>query len=189
MDRTTFESGAFYDQKTHIADLVYQANQEFYDLFGLSIDKIIHGISQMLQDDRTELYDLRVLLVNGDLAGIVSFYSSQEIYLRQIFGLPYLVNDLVSDRQIFENFIEKVPNIREKSLYLARISVAKKHQSQGYAKVMLEYMQQAAIDGGYDMLSLHVHRDNKRAFKIYTDYGFSQVVDGDKEYYKLLKQV
>ena len=57
-----------------------------------------------------------------------------------------------------------------------------------YPKEILKYYESASILQGHDMLSLHVHKNNKIALNVYKKFGFS-VSESNYSYLKLLKSI
>ena len=151
---------------------IFESNKEFYSLFGKSKYEICLDFTDMINDKRTEEFNLKAIFLNNNIIGAISFYDSDEIYLRQIFSLNYLQNKSPIETNIISSFSNDVPKIKNKSLYLSRIAISDEFQGKGYSIEVLMYLEKEAKKCGYDLISLHVHSNNEKAISIYKKYGF-----------------
>lgn len=174
--------------KNKVAKYIFEANKEFYNLFGKPKDKIYLNLCDMINDERTEEFNLKSIFIGDRLIGIISFYDSEEIYYRQIFSLNYLQNDSPIDADTISSFSKSVPVIEKKSLYLSRIAISEDFQGKGYSTKILKYFEGEAKNKGYSHISLHVHFSNKKAISIYKNYGF-HIENNDYDYFILLKEI
>ena len=102
---------------------IFESNKEFYSLFGKSKYEICLDFTNMINDKRTEEFNSKAIFLNNNIIGAISFYDSDEIYLRQIFSLNYLQNKSPIETNIISSFSNDVPKIKKKSLYLSRIAI------------------------------------------------------------------
>ena len=99
--------------KNKVAKYIFEANKEFYNLFGKPKEKIFLNLCDMINDERTEEFNLKSIFIGDRLIGIISFYDSEEIYYRQIFSLNYLQNDSPIDADTISSFSKSVPVIEK----------------------------------------------------------------------------
>ena len=165
---------------------IFESNKEFYSLFGKSKYEICLDFTNMINDKRTEEFNSKAIFLNNNIIGAISFYDSDEIYLRQIFSLNYLQNKSPIETNIISSFSNDVPKIKKKSLYLSRIAISDKFQGKGYSTEVLMYLEKEAKKCGYDLISLHVHCNNKKAISIYKKYGF--VIENDQHMYYAMEK-
>tara|TARA_B100000927_G_C16459286_1_gene467183 strand:+ start:38 stop:640 length:603 start_codon:yes stop_codon:yes gene_type:complete len=174
--------------KNKVAKYIFEANKEFYNLFGKPKDKIYLNLCDMIIDERTEEFNTKSIFIGDRIIGIISFYDSEEIYYRQIFSLNYLQNDSSIDADTISSFSKCVPVIKKKSLYLSRIAISEDFQGKGYSTKILKHFEREARNKGYSFISLHVHFSNKKAISIYKKYGF-HTESNDYDYFILLKEI
>jgi ribosomal protein S18 acetylase RimI-like enzyme len=174
--------------KNKIVKYIYEANKEFYDLFGKTSNRLYLDLYNMINDERTEEFNSKSIFLNDDLIGIISTYDSDEIYYRQLFSLNHLQNSSDVEPDSISSFSKNVPNIEKKSLYLSRIAISEDFRGQGYSTGVLRYLEEKAGRDGYQLISLHVHFRNKKAISVYKKYGFT--VENDKyDYLVMLKEI
>jgi ribosomal protein S18 acetylase RimI-like enzyme len=167
---------------------IYEANKEFYNLFGKSSNRMHLDLYNMINDERTEEFNSKSIFLNDNLIGVVSFYDSDEIYYRQLFSLNHLQNSSRVEPDSISSFSNNVPNIEKKSLYLSRITISEGFRGKGYSTGVLRYLEEEAEKDGYKLISLHVHFRNKKAISVYKKYGFT--IENDKyDYLVMLKEI
>ena len=83
---------------------IFESNKEFYSLFGKSKYEICLDFTNMINDKRTEEFNSKAIFLNNNIIGAISFYDSDEIYLRQIFSLNYLQNKSPIETNIISSF-------------------------------------------------------------------------------------
>ena len=171
--------------KIESAKYIFEANKEFYNIFGRSEDASYVLLSEMISDERTEEYNSRSIFLSDEMIGAISFYDASEIYYRQIFSLGYLKGPNV-DSEVISNFSKGVPNIELNSLYLSRIAVSEIHRGKGYSTPILKYLESHAREANYENISLHVHSENQQAISVYKKYGFV-ISDDQSDYFIMLK--
>ena len=181
-----FKKTRMLSENIEEAHLIYMANQDFYQLFKKTNNDIYKDIIVMIKDDRTEMFCTRSVFLDDRLIGIISFYDANEILPRQMFGLSYLQSDSTVTNKTIQDFSADLPDIDEKSMYLSRICITKEEQGKGYSTDLLKYYENISLENNYSCLSLHVHKNNKIALKIYEKYGFNVNCSTNK-YLKLLK--
>ena len=165
---------------------IFESNKEFYSLFGKSKYEICLDFTDMINDKRTEEFNSKAIFLNNNIIGAISFYHSDEIYLRQIFSLNYLQNKSPIETNIISSFSNDVPKIKNKSLYLSRIAISDEFQGKGYSTEVLMYLEEEAKKCGYNLISLHVHSNNEKAILIYKKYGF--VIENDQHMYYVMEK-
>tara|TARA_B100000780_G_C20936877_1_gene373575 strand:- start:332 stop:763 length:432 start_codon:yes stop_codon:yes gene_type:complete len=142
----------------------------------------------MVNDERTEEFNSKSIFLNDNLIGVISFYDSDEIYYRQIFSLDYLQNESPIEASSISFFSNNVPNIQKKSLYLSRIAISEDFQGNGYSTEVLRYFEKEAKKNGHNLISLHVHFNNKKAISVYKKYGFF-IENNQYDYFIMLKEI
>ena len=170
------------------AHLIYSSDRDFYNIFNKTESEICKNIISMIRDERTEMHYIKSVFLDNKLVGIVNFYNSIDIQVRRLFGLNYLLSNSTVSNNDINDFSKNVPDIVENSMYLSRIGIIAKERSNGYSKEILKYYESASILQGHDMLSLHVHKNNKIALNVYKKFGFS-VSESNYSYLKLLKSI
>lgn len=172
--------------KAKVVRYIFESNKEFYSLFGKSKNEICLDFCDMINDKRTEEFNSKAIFLNNNLIGAISFYDSDEIYLRQIFSLNYLQYKSPIETNIISSFSNDVPKIKNKSLYLSRIAISDEFQGKGYSTEVLMYLEEEAKQCGYNLISLHVHSNNEKAILIYKKYGF--VLENDQHMYYVMEK-
>lgn len=66
-----------------------------------------------------------------------------------------------------------------KHIYLNRLVVLPSEQGNGYARKMLEYIENYAKENNFQVIRLTVYNENANAIKLYEKYGFKKVTKGD----------
>lgn len=179
-DRCSHQSG--------VSKLIYESNPEFYNIFNKECTRLYSDLDLMIKDERTEEFNVHVLMDNEMLIAAVSCYDSSEIYCRQIFSLNYLSSESDIDKEKLKDFSKTVPKVENSSLYLSRITIAEKYRSQGYMKEIIEFLIAEARYINKNVISLHVHSLNQKAINVYLKYGF-KVVSDEYEYLIMLKEL
>ena len=166
----------------------FEADSDFYKIFGKSRRRIYADLCDMMLDERTEEYNANSVILDDTVVGVMSFYDSDEIYYRQLFSLDYLRKQSDAKAEAISNFSKEVPPIDLKSLYLSRITISKRHQGRGYATQLLAFLEQEAARNGFETITLHVRSDNAQAISVYERYGFS-IHNGNWDYVIMSKRV
>nr|WP_240953411.1 N-acetyltransferase [Sneathiella chinensis] len=81
------------------------------------------------------------------------------------------------DRERLDHVRELYTHRLENSYYVHALSVDDSLQGQGAGRALLDLAYEIAQDEGFDSVSLHVWRDNERAFDLYQKNGFKPVTD------------
>ena len=159
------------------AKLMYLSHKKYYDLFSNPKESITKAIS----DDRSEESTCQAFFINDTLLGQACFYDSNEIKIRQLFSLKFLNQHTQIENSTLKVFAREVPSINKHSLYISRLSIQEESQKQGFAKQILDYIENKAQKLEYSLLSLHVDKDNSAAIKLYRKCGFA--INNDKSNY------
>jgi len=64
---------------------------------------------------------------------------------------------------------------KRKYIVIDNIVVDEKHQNKGYGKKLLDYIIKYAKDENYNDIELYVYCFNKKAIKLYEEYGFENL--------------
>lgn len=68
-----------------------------------------------------------------------------------------------------ENPIQVTRNI----IFIDSMAVDEKYRGKGIGHAFFDFLKELKTQGGYDGIELQVNAKNKAAYKMYTDYGFS----------------
>ncbi len=154
------------------AKLTYQSDKHFYNLFSNSEDENIKNILKMHEDDNTTFSKVKSVYVGNKMVGIILCYPASEIYMRQMFSLPYLAQGKEFDSDALREFGESVPTIKSDGLYLSNIAIDEEYQGKGLCKKFMNILFDLAIAEKKKEIVLYVRRDNLAAIKCYESSGF-----------------
>jgi ribosomal protein S18 acetylase RimI-like enzyme len=158
-----------------LAELVWSAGHDFYELFGCNKLETLATIATQIGVPH---FDLATALVgrtaDGDAALVAGTtmdalsgaqMASMALHLKQV---P--PTDRAAAVSRFRSYSALLEPIDEGGIYVARVAVASQCQNTGFGKqIMREYL--TRFGGG--PVHLHVRRDNARAIALYRSVGFT----------------
>jgi ribosomal protein S18 acetylase RimI-like enzyme len=170
------------------AELIYQADQNFYDLFSNSSNESIENILKMYEDENTTFSQVRSVYIDDQIVGAILYYSASEIRMRQMFSLPYLAQGKSFDNNVFREFSEGVPIIDSQGLYLSHMAIDEKYQGKGLCKKSMNILSNLAISDEQEEIVLHVRSANLAALQCYKSSGFVNENKNSENVYIVLKK-
>lgn len=170
------------------ANLIYQADKQYYDFFSDSKNEIIEKILKMYSDDRTDFAKVKAIYFDNKMIGSMVYYSASERLMRQSFDMSYLKSRENIDVEALKKFNESVPSFSSDGLYLSRIAIVPEFQGRSFCKESLNRLCGIALSEGYNEILVHVRGDNFSALKCYTHVGFENINPQNKKLYKLYKK-
>lgn len=166
------------------ANLVYESNPEFYDLFSTDKSAICKSLVGQLKDNSSELGYSIILIIEGKLGGVSVYYPSEELKHRRIISLRHMMNIQSPSPNMNEkvkSFAQDVePITLSRYMYWARLGVAKEYRRQGIASLVNTAMEYDVKHKGYDYICSHLNRNNAISMKMHVGREFSRM--SDKEY-------
>ena len=170
------------------AELTYQADQNFYDLFSNSSNENIENILKMYENENTTFSQVRSIYVDDKMVGAIIYYPASEIRMRQMFSLPYLAAGKSFDNKVFREFSEGVPIIDSQGLYLSHIAIYERYQGKKLCIKSMNILSNLAISYEQEEVVLHVRRDNLAALQCYKSSGFVNEYKKSENTYVVLKK-
>ncbi len=150
-------------------------------------------IQNLAKKDNSEfaVKNIKALSADQDVIGITLSLSMSDIHAARqinIFNMldhtpdkAHLMKALIHYNEHFQSLPKD-----EKGTYLSKFAISKKYQGQGMSKILMEHFLE---DDRQDMpIFLEVHRLNKVAIKLYTDYGFENISTQLNKEYHLMKR-
>ena len=172
------------------AQLVYLADQYYFDIFSNDKEVIIRKIFETYPDDRTDFSRVKAIYCDNNLIGAIVYYPTAEQHLRQSFSLSYLTAGCDYSLRTLKKFNEEAGNVDGEGLYLSRIAINTKFRGRGIGKRALRLLFKIALAEGHKNLLLHVRFDNWIAIKCYSSLGFkNKNINCQKNYKQLEKNL
>ena len=168
------------------AELIYQADHNFYDLFSNSSNESIENILKMYEDENTTFSQVRSIYIDDQLVGAILYYPASEIRMRQMFSLPYLAQGKSFDNNIFREFSEGVPIIDSQGLYLSHKVIDERYRGKGLCKESMNILSNLAIADEQEEIVLHVRSVNLAALQCYKSSGFVNENNNNENVYVVL---
>jgi ribosomal protein S18 acetylase RimI-like enzyme len=170
------------------ANLIFQADKEYYDIFSDTKDQCIAKMKKMYLDERTDFSKVKAIYFDKNMIGSIVYYSASERFMRHSFDLPYLKSRENIDLDALKKFNKNVPNFSSDGLYLSRIAIAPEFQGRGFCQKSIDLLGDIALSEGYEEILMHVRGDNISAIKCYIKAGFININPKDIKSYKVYKK-
>jgi len=162
---------------------------EFYGLFQLNESKVFELIAQLFFQPLSELSPTLLVRHMGSLAGLITWFPSDEMFVRRIFVLKQLlaatanIDNIKEKLRSFEGASRKVPR---DALYLSKIYVADANRGYGLGgRLLCRFLEESRVLVRNSIL--HVKHDNYAAVALYEKYGFVKIDSNDKNCYCLME--
>lgn len=146
----------------------------------LDNDEADRIIAAEIDDPRTELECGQAAILDGEVAGIVCVYPTEELPERQFNSFQHAIRAL-SPASVpafvanLREIREGLPAIEGDGVYLAFIAAAEEMRGSGLSVTLMEH---AVRSAGPRPLFLMVHLDNQRARSFYRKQNFEDVAEG-----------
>ena len=162
-------------QLRRCAKLVFNAGRGYYDLIKADRGLVERQIAKQVGQPGTELENIFIVLIESEVAGLHACISTEVLPYVMMEGTLRLLRGL--DREVQKDFLGRLkqarpslPDLPERSLYLARMAVSDDFQGRGVATVLMEdFFEHRSYETSY---CLHVLTDNTRAADFYRRLGF-----------------
>ncbi len=166
-------------QAQQIADLLYQASPQFYDLIPLPKSEVLDAITAQIGEPGTEFADTFVDLGSNGVRAAVAVVDATALDRAKSAGLARFLRLVPAGmRSVFfqdlSAYGKQVPPLNQPGRYIARISVAESCRGHGLAAAMIYETKRQA---GELPVLLHVHEDNSAAIRLYSKLGFERISD------------
>ena len=130
-----------------------------------AVEKIMKQVQQMHINWRPDIYKynetvLPLEIYEQAVKDKTFFVAEYEEHVAGILFIMY--------RHI-ENPIQMTRNI----IYIDSIAVDEKYRGKGIGHAFFDFLKDLKNQKGYDGIELHVNAKNEAAYKMYTDYGFT----------------
>jgi ribosomal protein S18 acetylase RimI-like enzyme len=176
-----------------LADLILAADPEFYALFGLNHDRLIHAIRAAMNDKASDVGQWIALLEDSRIIGLFAAYPVAEMMKRQTAGLRFLVlaaDDPKPLRRTLCDFAAQRPPPANDAYYLARIATIPQARGKGVGRRLLDRFEAVARAMAFRRTALHVRRGNVAAEHLYASAGYQPTAnDTGLPYAALEKQL
>lgn len=176
------------DEQTSVVRLVYASLPQYYDLFALPQEQLFGAIRADFDVAGSEVSAGKALIIDS-VAGVYFALPSKSLRKAQLIGLKGLLAKVPQDRRSevaggISAFGRNVARIPFDSYYLSRFAVRPDLGGRGFAKKVLE---EFLASGPPNVpASLHVHRNNRRAMRLYEKSGFRHVRDEHGATYRVM---
>ena len=173
------------------SELIYEAFDEYYDLFGLEKSKIIDLISDQLSIAGSEIANTSAIFDDdGRLSAILSCLPVAELSSAQMKSTFHLLSHVEQSQK--DNVLKDIkafsagfPDVPEDCFYLTRIVVSSINRRQNLGSHLLDKFAELGKD--YPKLCLHVNAKKIAAINFYTKNGYEIFGPGDRPFVAMVK--
>lgn len=165
------------------ADLVYESFSEFYTMISDHRDEVVASLAEQLRNPSCEIGINRILLQDGEVAGVYSYVPSGEAALRRMISfrsllrIPSAKRDASARAAEFARGIEPVP---AGEVLWTRLATLGRLRGRGLGLRMSLALIDEVAKAGYRHLYSHVHRENDVSLALHERLGFAPL--GGSEY-------
>lgn len=163
------------------ARLIQLSMPDFYAVLPGSESERIALIISQIATEGTECHDPQVVVMDDEVVGIISAFSTSELAARQQSGVATLARAFDRDqRKPLLRAIAQITGTNEpiqddNGSYIARVAIDPACQGMGTGRLVLQNVFETAASP----VSLHVDRLNTGAIMFYRQLGFEFQSDGD----------
>jgi len=174
------------------AALIYEAFNEYYDIFGLSEPTIKSLISEQLALEGTEISGTSVLSENGHaLPAVLSALPANDLGPARMQGTFHLLGLLDNDQKAvalreLKSFAAGFHDVPDDCFYLSRIAVSSTHRRKNLGSVLLQEF--TALGKDYPALGLHVSAARSGTVQFYQNNGYEIWGPDDAPFLAMVKQ-
>jgi ribosomal protein S18 acetylase RimI-like enzyme len=165
-----------------VADLLYDATPDFYDLFPGDRSARIAIVRQLIGRSGTDMENAAVATEGASVVGAYAGFASEELKERQLASLMFMARSLTrsgwnSVKEAARSYSSGLSDVPPNTWYLARITVAPTARRRGIGARLLE---SANRDAAGVRTALHVSRRNPGAIAFYQQSGFEEIASTDR---------
>lgn len=146
---------------------------------GASPASVRAALQSALEDRTSDLHDLTVVGVAGEIAGIACIASTNDLASRRLATLRHIFSEVRPTpgmRRALAAFSAGIPSITDRGLYLARIATSTQVRGMGVGSYLMDAFEAQGRAEGHGVTLLHVATDNERALAFYLRRGY-EVID------------
>lgn len=164
-----------------VADLLYDATPDFYDLFPGDRSARIAIVRQLIGRSGTDMENTAVARDGAAVVGAYAGCVSEELRERQLASLMFMARSLTPSawnalKEAARSYSAGLPDVPPNTWYLARITVAPTARRRGVGARLLEA---ASRDAAGVRIALHVSGRNRGAIAFYQQAGFEEIASTD----------
>lgn len=161
-----------------VADLVYQAFPEFYQLFSANRKSVLDCLVAQLREPRSELGLPRLMLLEGRVAGVYCQTPTADVSRRRMISFRRLLaipSGHPNASAAASAFGAKVQPLPHDSIVLARIAVSPDFRGQGLGKRLLHAFVAEGRRLGFRRVYSQVAATNTASLHMHESLGFTRV--------------
>jgi ribosomal protein S18 acetylase RimI-like enzyme len=165
-----------------VADLLYEATPDFYDL--LPVDRSARSaiVRQLIGYAGTDMEDAIAAREGPSIVGAYAGCRSEELRERQLTSLMFIARLLTrsgwhSMKDAARSYSADLPDVPPNTWYVARITTAPSARRRGVGTRLLESVHGDAFGVP---TALHVSRRNTEAIAFYQRAGFQEIASTDR---------
>lgn len=130
------------------------------------IEKIMKQVQQMHIDWRPDIYKHAETILPLDI-------YAQAVHDKTFFVADY-EGEMAGILFIIYRHIETPNQVTRNIIFIDSMAVDEKYRGKGIGHAFFDFLKQLKIQNGYDGIELQVNARNKAAYKMYTEYGFTE---------------
>lgn len=131
-----------------------------------SVDAIMQQVQQMHIDWRPDIYKYSETVLP------IEIY--EQALRDQTFFVAEFEHQIVGILLIQYRHIESSNQVTRNIIYIDSMAVDEQYRGKGIGHTLFEFLKELKTQKGYDGIELQVNAKNKAAYKMYTDYGFTE---------------
>lgn len=130
-----------------------------------TVETIMKQVQQMHIDWRPDIYRYSETVLPFEI-------YEQAVNDKTFFVAEYEGN-IAGTLFIIYRHIENPNQVTRNIIYVDSIAVDEKYRRKGIGHAFFDFLKELKTQKGYDSIELSVNAENKTAYKIYSDYGFT----------------
>ena len=129
------------------------------------VETIMKQVQQMHIDWRPDIYKYSETILPLDV-------YTQAVHDKTFFVAEY-EGEIVGILFIIYRHIESPSQVTRNIIFIDSMAVDEKYRGKGIGHAFFDFLKQLKTQNGYDRIELQVNSKNEAAYKMYTDYGFT----------------